>query len=148
MGVAVGLGLAVTVTVGVAVTDLVTVGVTVTVGDALAVADEPGLGVSVARLDDPVPALDVLPGDLPCDAGTVAVPLATAVGADAPPVAVPTDGEKIEGTVEPPPPLQADTDAESRTVTAAQPAAVSLALLALIGPPCVPGWRRLNLDGD
>jgi hypothetical protein len=130
MGVAVGLGLAVAVTVGEAVTvgDAVTVGVAVTelvvVGEAVAVCDL--LGVAGA------------PDVLPADEGTVAVPLATAVGADAV-VAVPTDGEKIDGTEDEPPPLQADTDPESRRVPAAQPAAVSLALLTFIRPPCLPG---------
>ena len=134
MGVVVGL----TVTVGLAVTVVVTVGVAVTellaAGEceALGAADVVG-GVPVAVPDDLVPVLDVLPGD----EGTVAVPLATAVGTDAVDVG-PTDGEKMAGTEEPPP-LQADTDPESRTVAAAQPTAVSLALLTLMRPPSIPG---------
>jgi len=113
MGVAVGL--AVTVGVAAAVGDAVTVGVAVT--------EVVVLGPAVAVRDAPADAVDV-----PCDdEGTVAVPLPTAVGADAV-VVDPTDGEKIAGTEEPPP-LQADTDPESRTVAAAQPTAVSLALL-------------------
>ena len=41
------------------------------------------------------------------------------------------------------PDVQADTDADMRTVTVAQPAAVSLALLTFMRPPCIPGmqWR-------
>jgi hypothetical protein len=134
----VAVGLADAVTVGVAVTVVVGVAVTVTVGDALTVADEVGLGVSVALPDDPVPLLDVrlLLDVRPGDAGTVAVPLATAEELVVP---GPTEGEKIAGTEEEPPPLQADTDPVSRTVAAAQPTAVSLALLAFIRPPCIPG---------
>jgi hypothetical protein len=128
IGVAVGLGLAVAVTLGVAVA--VTLGEAVTVGDAVALTDGVVLGVPVALPDDPVPPRDV--------AGTVAVPLATA---EAVVVPGPTEGEKIAGTEEPPP-LQADTDPESRTAAAVQPTAVSLALLAFIRPPCIPGWRR------
>jgi hypothetical protein len=134
MGVTVGLAVTVVVTVGVAVTELLAAGEC----EALGAADVVGGGVPVAAPDDLVPVLDVLPGD----EGTVAVPLATAVGADAADVG-PTDGEKIDGTEEEPPPLQADTDPESRTVAAAQPTAVSLALLTFMRPPCIPGWQRL-----
>lgn len=107
----------------------------VTVCDTLGVADEAGaavpVAVPVAVADDPLRAVDVWPGD----GRTLAVPLATAVGTDAV-ASGPSDGEKIAGTEEEPPPLQADTDPESRTVAAAQPTAVSLALLTLMRPPC------------
>lgn len=56
---------------------------------------------------------------------------------------VPTDGEKIDGTDEEEPPVQAETDAEMRTVAVAQPAAVSLALLTFMRPPYIPGRQRL-----
>jgi len=56
---------------------------------------------------------------------------------------VPADGEKIAGTDEEGPPVQAETDAETRTVAVAQPAAVSLALLTFMRPPCIPGRQRL-----
>jgi hypothetical protein len=59
-----------------------------------------------------------------------------------PDVAVSPDGEKIAGTDEEGLPLQAASGAERRTVAVAQPAAVSLALLTLMRPPCIPSGRR------
>jgi hypothetical protein len=109
----------------------------VAVGVAVGTCD--ALGDTV--LDDEVPVGDVLAGDVVrVDGGTLAVPLykPVAVGAGVV-VAGPTDGEKIAGTDEEPPPLQADTDPESRTVAVAQPTAVSLRLLTFMRPPCVPG---------
>ena len=50
---------------------------------------------------------------------------------------VPEDGEKIAG-IDEADPVQADTDADMRTVTVAQPAAVSLALLTFMKPPYIP----------
>jgi hypothetical protein len=134
MGVAVGLGVAVAVMVGVGTAELEADGVTVAGCEALDVADEVG---PVPVLADPARELDVAS----CDDGTVAVPLATVLGGD-PDVVAPTEGEKIDGTEEEPPPLQADTDPESRTVAAAQPTAVSLPLLTLMRPPRLPGWQR------
>jgi hypothetical protein len=64
--------------------------------------------------------------------------LCTLVDADAP-----EDWEKIGGIDPVGPVEQADTDAETRTVTVAQPAAVSLALLTFMRPPCVPSMRWL-----
>ena len=142
VGLGVLVGLEVAVGLGVVVGLAVTVGLVVTAGlavcDAPGVADLAGAVVLPALPDDPLPDLDVLRGD----GGTLAVPLATAVGADAVLVTGPTDGEKIAGTEEEPGPLQAATDPESRTVAAAQPTAVSLALLTFMRPPSIPGWQR------
>jgi len=55
---------------------------------------------------------------------------------------VPEEGEKIAGIDEDPPEVQADTDADSRTVTVAQPAAVSRALLPFMKPPYIPGTQQ------
>lgn len=55
---------------------------------------------------------------------------------------VPVDGEKIAGIDEDCPAVQADTDADMRTVTVTQPAAVSLALLTFMRPPYIPGMQR------
>jgi hypothetical protein len=54
---------------------------------------------------------------------------------------VPEDGEKIAG-IDEVGPVQADTDADMRTVTVAQPAAVSLALLTFMKPPYIPDMQQ------
>ncbi|MCW2929698.1 MAG: hypothetical protein JWM19_660 [Actinomycetia bacterium] len=54
---------------------------------------------------------------------------------------VPEDGEKIAG-IDEDGPVQADTDTDMRTVTVAQPAAVSLALLTFMKPPYIPGMQQ------
>jgi hypothetical protein len=54
---------------------------------------------------------------------------------------VPDDGEKIAG-IDEDGPVQADTDPDMRTVTVAQPAAVSLALLTFMKPPFIPGMQQ------
>ena len=55
---------------------------------------------------------------------------------------MPEDGEKIAGIDEDAPEVQADTDADSRTVTVAQPAAVRRALLTFMKPPYIPGTQQ------
>jgi hypothetical protein len=81
----------------------------------------------------------------PVPAGRVAVAVALAPGCPlaAEPAGVggaeadaPAEGEKIAGTDEDGPPVQAETDADRRTVAVAQPAAVSLDLLTFMRPPC------------
>jgi hypothetical protein len=54
---------------------------------------------------------------------------------------VPEEGEKIDG-IDEDGPVQADTDPDMRTVTVAQPAAVSLALLTFMKPPFIPGMQQ------
>jgi hypothetical protein len=108
-----------------------------------------GAGVPVAP---PLPVGRAVDGSLVAvlvpDGGTVAVP-ATRPDVDGAGTVVdtgdemPADGEKIDGTDEDGPPVQAETDAETRMVAVAQPAAVSLALLTFMRPPCAPGRRRL-----
>jgi hypothetical protein len=74
------------------------------------------------------------------DAGALAVPLYR-LGADDVPAAL-EDCEKIGGIDEPGPVVQADTDADMRTVAVAQPAAVSLALLTFMRPPFIPVMQQ------
>ena len=67
------------------------------------------------------------------------VPLAVPVGEDddvEPGAVVPVpDAVKMGGSTEDDGPVQAEADAETRTVMVAQPAAVSLALLTFMRPP-------------
>ncbi|HEY6792764.1 MAG TPA: hypothetical protein VI365_36180 [Trebonia sp.] len=53
----------------------------------------------------------------------------------------PEDGEKIAG-IDEDGPVQAASDPDIRTVTVAQPAAVSLALLTFMKPPLIPGMQQ------
>jgi hypothetical protein len=91
-------------------------------------------GALVAGRVEPVPA-----GRVALAVGwglAAALVEAVAVGVDG--AGAPTDGEKIAGTDEDGPPVQAETDADRRMVAVAQPAAVSLDLLTLMRPPCTP----------
>jgi hypothetical protein len=118
------------------------------VADALREAD--GLADPVVPAPLPVPdEVVALPGAPPVsgegelDAGGLAVPLYMP---DDVAGAVPVDGEKIAGIDEDAPDVQADTDADMRTVAVTQPAAVSLALLTFMRPPCVPGMQRRQIS--
>jgi len=107
----------------------------------LRVADGLADLVVPAPLPDDVFALPVPPPVPPpvCGEGRpLAVPLYRAedVGDT-----VPEDGEKIDGIDDDAPDVQADTDADMRTVTVAQPAAVSLALLTFMRPPYIPDMQ-------
>ena len=108
--------------------------------DVLCEAD----GLADPVVPAPLPVADeVAPpvsGEGELDAGGLAVPL---YRPDDVADTVPVDGEKIAGIDEDCPDVQADTDADMRTVAVAQPAAVSLALLTFMRPPCIPGmqWR-------
>ncbi len=111
------------------------------VADALRVADELADPVGPAPLPDEVVALPVDPpiwGEGEPDAGTLAVPLYRPE--DVADTAL-EDGEKIAG-IDEDGPVQADTDADMRTVTVAQPAAVSRVLLTFMKPPDIPGMQQ------
>ena len=107
------------------------------VADALREADELADPVAPDPLPDEVFALPVDPPT--CGEGEpAAVPLYRLEDvADT----VPEDGEKIAG-IDEDGPVQADTDADMRTVTVTQPAAVSLALLTFMKPPYIPGMQQ------
>jgi hypothetical protein len=111
-------------------------------GEVVALREADGLAdpVGPAPLPDVFSLLDAPPvcgeGEPAPDAVAVAVPLYR------PEDAVPEEGEKIAGIEEDAPEVQADTDTDSRTVTVAQPAAVSRALLTFMKPPYIPGTQQ------
>jgi hypothetical protein len=109
------------------------------VADVLREADGLADPVGPDPLPDEVFALPVVPPT--CGEGeTPAVPLYRLEEvADT----VPEDGEKIAG-IDEDGPVQADTDADMRTVTVTQPAAVSLALLTFMKPPIYPAYSSLK----
>jgi hypothetical protein len=86
-----------------------------------------------------LPAAPPVSGEGELDAGWLAVPL---YRPDDVADTVPVDGEKTGGIGEDGPDVQADTNADMRTVTVTQPAAVSLALLTFMRPPCIPCMQR------
>ena len=114
-----------------------TVCVAVAVGEALA---EPDARAEAVPVPEPLPEAPADPRVLG-DGGAVTVPLkkpedvTVAVGPAF------TDGVKIRGSDEAPPPVQAVIETEKTTVAVAQPAAVSLALLTFMRPPFIPGGQ-------
>jgi hypothetical protein len=119
------------------------------VDDALREAD--GLADPVAPAPLPVagevvalPAAPPVSGEGELAAGGLAVPLYMP---DDVAGTVPVDGEKIAGIDEADPDVQADTDADMRTITVTQPAAVSLALLTFMRPPVYPACSDVKSQG-
>jgi hypothetical protein len=154
VGVAVCVGVAVWVAEGEGVELCVTLGATEeALADGLAGLEtgEVVAGALRVRVADGLADLVVVPAPLP-DEGFV-LPAPPPVCGDGRPLAVPLyrpegvgdtvpeDGEKIDGIDDDAPDVQADTDADMRTVTVAQPAAVSLALLTFMKPPYIPDMQ-------